>query len=136
MHANGVFQMNKKDQIPTLLRRMVISIFLGTSIASIGVVLEAFVEDHPILALESLDNIATGVMAALLVFAYEQKQYRVLLGRLRVIAAMNHHVRNALQVIIGCRVFSEQEKQVKVIREAVSRIEWALREVLPGETRP
>jgi hypothetical protein len=126
--------MTKKHKIPTLLRRMVVSTLLGMSIAFIGIVLEALVEDHAILALESLDNIATGIMAALLVFAYEQKHYRVLLEKIRVIAAMNHHVRNALQVIISCRVFSEQDKQVKAIGEAVGRIEWALREVLPGET--
>lgn len=113
---------------------MVVSTLLGMSIAFIGIVLEAFMEDHPILAFESLDNIATGVMAALLVFAYEQKHYHALLEKIRVIVAMNHHVRNALQVIISCRVFSEQEKQVKVMREAVGKIEWALREVLPGET--
>jgi len=96
--------------------------------------LESYMEDHPILAFESLDNIATGVMTALLVFAYEQRHYRVLLQKIRVIAAMNHYVRNALQVILGCRVFSEQERQVQAIREAVGKIEWALREVLAGES--
>jgi len=113
-----------------LLRRMGVSTLLGAGIALSGILLESFMEDHPIMAFESLDNVATGVLAALLVFAYEQRHYRVLLQKIRVIAAMNHYVRNALQVIIGCRVFSEQEKQVQAIREAVGKIEWALREVL------
>jgi uncharacterized membrane protein len=126
--------MNKTYQLPTLLRRMGVSILLGMSIAFAGIVLEAYVEDHPVMAVESIDNIAIGVMTALLVFAYEQKNYRALLEKVRVIADMNHHVRNALQMIVACRVFSEQEKQVRVIGEAVGRIEWALREVLPGET--
>lgn len=126
--------MNKNHQIPILLRRMAISTMFGMSIAVIGIVLEAFVEDHAILAFESLDNIATGITAALLVFAYEQKRYRVLLEKVRVIAAMNHHVRNALQVIMSYRVFSEQDSQVKIVGEAVGRIEWALREILPGES--
>jgi hypothetical protein len=46
---------------------------------------------------------------------------------------MNHHVRNALQTI-AYSPYTEQEKQIRMIAESVSRIEWALREVLPGRT--
>ena len=46
---------------------------------------------------------------------------------------MNHHVRNALQVILCSRIYVEHEQQVKAIAEAAKRIEWALREVLPGD---
>jgi hypothetical protein len=56
------------------------------------------------------------------------------MDKLRVIAQMNHHVRNALQGIIGCRIFSEEERQMQLIVDSVKRIEWALREVLPGGT--
>jgi hypothetical protein len=45
---------------------------------------------------------------------------------------MNHHVRNALQTI-SYSPYTEQEKQIRMIAESVSRIEWALREVLPGD---
>jgi hypothetical protein len=48
---------------------------------------------------------------------------------------MNHHVRNALQAI-SYSPYAEHEKQMKLIAESVSRIEWALREILPGETAP
>jgi hypothetical protein len=124
-----------RHQTRSLFRRIGISALLGTSISGIGVVLEAFAENHPLLSFDSVDNISTGILAALLVFAYEQKRYQAAMDKLRVIAQMNHHVRNALQGIIACRIFAEQERQMQLIVDSVKRIEWALREVLPGDTR-
>ncbi|HEY5030236.1 MAG TPA: hypothetical protein VIK39_17650 [Candidatus Angelobacter sp.] len=103
------------------------------SVAAAGIVLESFTEDHPILSIESLDNVLTGILAALLAFTYEQKRYHVAMDKVRVIAEMNHHVRNALQAIICCGCLSEQKAQMKLIAESVKRIEWALREILPGD---
>jgi len=122
---------DKKHQF-SLLRRMAVSAFFGISVGAVGIVLEAFAEGHPIIAIESLDNISTAILTALLVFAYEQKRYRAAMEKVRIIADMNHHVRNALQAIISCKVLPEQERQVKMIAESVTRIEWALRKVLPG----
>jgi two-component sensor histidine kinase len=51
--------------------------------------------------------------------------------RLEVIAEMNHHVRNALQVISLSTYSSADQKQLAAIKESVNRIQWALREVLP-----
>jgi hypothetical protein len=116
----------------SLFRRMAISTLFGIGVAAVGIVLEAFTEGHPIIAIESLDNISTALLTALLVFAYEQKRYRAAMEKVRIIADMNHHVRNALQAIISCKVLPEQERQVKLIAESVTRIEWALRKVLPG----
>jgi|SRR5882724_10058115 hypothetical protein len=118
----------------SLLRRMAISACFGISVAAVGIVLQAFTEGHPIIAIESLDNISTAILTALLVFAYEQKRYRAAMEKVRIIAEMNHHVRNALQAIVSCKVLPEQERQVKMIAESVTRIEWALRKVLPGGT--
>jgi hypothetical protein len=134
MQRNLAARNTARHQTRSLFRRIGISALLGMSISGIGVVLEVFVENHPLLSLDSLDNISTGIMAALLVFAYEQKRYQAAMDKLRVIAQMNHHVRNALQGIIGCRIFSEQERQMQLIVDSVKRIEWALREVLPGGT--
>lgn len=117
----------------SLVRRLAISAIFGMGVAVLGIVLEAFAEDHPIIAVESLDNISTGILTALLVFAYEQKRYRAAMEKVRIIADMNHHVRNALQAIISCKILPEQERQVKLIAESVTRIEWALRKVLPGK---
>jgi hypothetical protein len=52
---------------------------------------------------------------------------------MRVISEMNHHVRNALQPILYSPYLKEQAEQVRTIQEGTRRIEWALREVLPGD---
>ena len=53
-------------------------------------------------------------------------------ARLKTIADMNHHIRNALQTI-QLSVYSTKDQQaISDITDAVERIQWALREVLPG----
>jgi uncharacterized membrane protein len=53
--------------------------------------------------------------------------------RLQVIGEMNHHIRNALD-IISLSTYTIQDKQsITVISEAVDRIEWALCEILPRD---
>ncbi|HXB19753.1 MAG TPA: PGPGW domain-containing protein [Candidatus Solibacter sp.] len=52
--------------------------------------------------------------------------------RARVIAEMNHHIRNALQVI-QYGVSDNSALPCEYVREAIKRIEWALREVLPND---
>ena len=51
---------------------------------------------------------------------------------LRVVAEMNHHIRNALDVIQMAAAATGQQGaiQVQVITESVARIDWALRELL------
>jgi len=51
--------------------------------------------------------------------------------RMEVIREMNHHVRNALQVISYWGVQERDRQQLSFIHDAVDRIEWALRDVLP-----
>jgi hypothetical protein len=53
--------------------------------------------------------------------------------RLRPISEMNHHIRNALQVISFYSYRDQDDKAVDLLKQAVNRIEWALNEVLPGE---
>ncbi len=45
---------------------------------------------------------------------------------------MNHHVRNALQVIRDAHYIQNKDKVAAMIEDAANRIDWALREVLPG----
>ena len=81
----------------------------------------------------AIDDMLIGLLAGVLVFAYERHQHKLILEKMRVIAEMNHHVRNALQPIIYSPYLKEQAEQVRIIQEGTRRIEWALREVLPGE---
>jgi hypothetical protein len=57
------------------------------------------------------------------------------MDKIQMISAMNHHVRNALQTI-SYAPYTEEEKQIRMIADSVGRIEWALREILPGDVTP
>jgi hypothetical protein len=60
----------------------------------------------------------------------ELKRHRQLMG---IIGDMNHHTRNALQVIVSRSVLSMADSNaVEDIRQAVKRIDWCLREILPN----
>ncbi len=81
-----------------------------------------------------LSDFLVGCVAAGLVYTLARmNEQRTLFvnGRLRVIAEMNHHIRNALQVISFHSWSAKNEKEVASIQGAVSRITWALSEVLP-----
>jgi len=45
---------------------------------------------------------------------------------------MNHHVRNALQVLIFHSAQAPDEEAVRAMKDSIDRIQWALREVLPN----
>ena len=81
-----------------------------------------------------LSNVLTGVFAAALFYYATREQagkQKLMEEKLRIIAEMNHHIRNALQALAFYRVKSSDEKEMNVIDQAVGRITWALKEVLP-----
>jgi len=62
-----------------------------------------------------------------------RERHRLTMARMQVIAEMNHHIRNALSPV-SLSVDAVENRQLnRVISEAVDRIDWALREVLPRE---
>src|SRR5579872_4080116 len=76
-----------------------------------------------------------GMLAAKLLHnAYKARQHA--LARLQVIAELNHHVRNALEVISLSAYITRDEEAIRRIMEGVNRIDWALREILPQEKFP
>ena len=85
------------------------------------------------LAVAILDDALVGIAVGLLVLLYERRRKRDMIRKLEVIRMMNHHVRNSLQVIAFAASVSQQEEHANKIRDAVERIEWALREVLPAQ---
>lgn len=77
----------------------------------------------------------TGIVAGLLFYSLsnqERERRKLVQQRLRTIADMNHHIRNALQVITYATAAETHANSVELIRSSVERIQWALREVLPG----
>ena len=70
----------------------------------------------------------------MIVYLYERRRHRKNLDRLRVIAQMNHHIRNALQPMLYMASGNvPRELQMQMMRDCVDRIEWALTDVLPSE---
>jgi hypothetical protein len=116
----------------SLFRRIATSASLGLAIAMMGVLAAYFFEGSSPFSVTSIDDIVVGIITGVVVFAYEQRQHRAALRKISMIAAMNHHVRNALQSI-SYAPYTEQTKQIQLIKDSVQRIQWALSEILPGE---
>jgi hypothetical protein len=85
------------------------------------------------IALES--SIIIGIVTFVLlleIFRYSRQRRQQIVQRLETIDEMNHYIRNALQVIsFNARPVSRNDAEFAEIQQAVRRINWALREVLP-----
>jgi hypothetical protein len=79
-----------------------------------------------------LDDVLGAAIAGLLFYRYELNRGKHLNEKLKTIELMNHHVRNALQVIVDSAYLHGHDQQISQIRDSARRIEWALREILPG----
>jgi hypothetical protein len=53
-------------------------------------------------------------------------------ARLNFIWARNHQIRGAVEGITPLAHPAKNQQSIRVIREEVDRIEWALKEILPG----
>ena len=53
-------------------------------------------------------------------------------AQLNFILARNHQIRGAVEGITPLAHPSKTQQSIRVIREEVDRIEWALKEILPG----
>jgi len=77
------------------------------------------------------DDLILGLGAGIVVLHYEKERGRLLIEKLRIIRDINSSVRNELQVLYACLEHPEKLR-VSVIERSVERIDWALREMLPG----
>ena len=111
------------------------SFAVGFCVFSLGSVLAVWLNRHNVHGfLAFVDNILTGIAAGLVVLLYERWRQREVEKKLRTIRLMNHHVRNALQIISAASDHLDGTVPPSTVQGAVRRIEWALREVLPGES--
>jgi len=93
-------------------------------------------EGLPRIGMLIVSNTITGLFAGGLFYqmAREERANRELVrARMKTIGELNHHIRNALQVIkfLGAQRSTLDAMQLQLINDSVERIEWALREVLP-----
>jgi two-component sensor histidine kinase len=120
-------------------RSGLVSLLVAVIVSLIGIVLDRLLlqEGLPRLDMLIFSNSLTGLFAGGLFWqmAREAKSSRDLVAeRMKTIAELNHHIRNALQVIkfLGVQNRSSLDAvQLQLINDSVDRIEWALREVLP-----
>lgn len=84
------------------------------------------------ITIELSDGISSAVIGLLVyqLVRLHQDRREQLRQRVEMIANMNHHVRNALQVI-ALTSHGKNKEEISAIRESVNRIQWALRELLP-----
>jgi hypothetical protein len=75
----------------------------------------------------TISFVVTGVLVSIIEFRAEQRR-KARLARAQVVADCNHEIRNALQSMVG---LSYAQESVDQIRDAVNRIDWALRDLLP-----
>lgn len=128
--------MYRDPPVASLMRRIGLSFILGFALFGLGALVNALLKQRHVGGISLyVDDVILGLIAGLLVFFYEQKRYRATLDKIRVIAEMNHHVRNALQAI-ALSPYAEKSRQIQLIDESAQRIQWALREILPGEVEP
>lgn len=86
------------------------------------------------MAASAILNLAFGILAAALLYkllSHQREKHQRVLERLAVIDEMNHHIRNALQVISFTTATTSSQREVTEITRAVDRIQWSLREILP-----
>lgn len=132
----------KEDKLPLesswSRRSGLLSLLVAVIVSLIGVVLDRLLLKEGVTRLDMLifSNGLTGLFAGGLFFqmAREARASRALVEeRMKTIAELNHHIRNALQVIkfLGGQRSGLDAMQLQLINDSADRIEWALREVLP-----
>lgn len=122
-----------------------IAILIGFFAFTLGVIQDAFLsqEGFSRWSLIVISDVITGTIAGLLFYQFAKNvksRHEMMRERMKTIAELNHHIRNALQVI---KFWGAQHQncsldpmQLQHMKESVDRIEWALREVLPQYPEP
>jgi hypothetical protein len=115
------------------MQRALVGVAVGTFIFLSGGVLDWFVTRQylPTMSL-MLGGVVVALAVGLLVFQVLtdiQERYQAVLDQLQRIAELNHHIRNALQVIAYYNVPERDERAIKQVNAEIVRIELVLREV-------
>ena len=117
-------------------RILLYSIIAGAVMFIIGVGMDMMVvhEGETRLFAFAISDALAAAVAGILVYRllhYERERRERLRQKLAVISDVNHHVRNALQVISFHAYSNADREQIEAIKESMERIQWALKEILP-----
>ncbi|MFZ1928997.1 MAG: hypothetical protein WAU50_07670 [Candidatus Sulfotelmatobacter sp.] len=120
-------------------RRFILFAALGVGVVSflatelMHTLLVPDIGPHPErLLAEGLSAFVVSCLVAKLVHM-SRERHRLVMARMQVIAEMNHHIRNALSPVALSLDATDNQALNHIIGEAVDRIDWALREILPRE---
>ena len=115
-----------------------LSVLVAAVVSALGTLLDRLLvrEGLPRRDMVIFSNMITGLVAAWFFHSlatHEKNRRELVRERMQTIAELNHHIRNALQVIKywGGAQSNLNSLQLQLINSSVDRIEWALREVLP-----
>ncbi len=115
--------------LSTQRQGVVLSIGIFVFVFLVGYFSDVVLIHHPRWLLA--DDLILAAIAGCLVYLYERERSRLLAEKLRVIRDMNSFVRNELQIVYAS-LANPREPRVHEIEKSVQRIDWALRELLPG----
>ncbi len=124
--------------LPLKIRRLWLAVVLVALISfSLGLLLDVLLIHargmSQLQAAAILDAVFALIVAALFykLVIYDRERRIKVVERLETIDLMNHHIRNALQVISFNTHSQTDGPELAEINRAMNRIQWALREILP-----
>jgi putative flippase GtrA len=104
---------------------------LGLLWASLGFGLTHLLEEgfhfRPFWA-DVIENLAVGLCAGFFFWQHDSFRRRISQRRATTVAELNHHIRNALQIITYSR-FAPEATQLEILQDATTRIDAVLTEV-------
>lgn len=132
---------NRRSRLPWLPqfpgKALSTSIVCGLAVALGSIGLDHLILDYTNLLPNRaivLSDVLSGIVAGALLYqlmGVSIAERRSVAERLESIAEMNHHIRNALQVIKFNAPSGADELKMAEIQEAMDRIHWTLVEILP-----
>jgi hypothetical protein len=118
------------NSIPSIRQNSLIAAVAFLLVLLVGYLADVVLFRHPNWIL--VDDVILAVAAGLVVFRYERERSHFLEEKLRVIREMNAFVRNEPQILYASLEHPDKTR-VNTIERSVERIDWALRELLPGK---
>lgn len=127
----------KRHLLSSRVRNLLFAALFSLFVFATSLVLDytLLVHKDSALATVEISDIFAGLLAGILFFKILQAwraQRQQILNRLHTIDEMNHHIRNALQVIsLTVHANPQHAQELAHIDQSVNRIQWTLREILP-----
>jgi hypothetical protein len=113
------------------VRILISALVIGLLVGGCGFGLDHLVHHASRIYASDLYTCVVASVLSFLLMIYEQRRRMILARRMAIAAEVNHHIRNALTVIVySASVRSDQSLQ-STLKDATDRIDWVLTTVLP-----